>query len=224
MPYIRQQKCLDQHPYFHELEAPVLERIAEQMIFMQYGAGEAIFFEEDETLGLWLVEQGRVKIYKLSSAGNEQILHILGEGNSFNDIAALDGGANPANASALSQLKVWLLPRAALKEAMLADSRLAMRISSILAKRVRSLVKQIEDLTLYSVVSRLARFLIRQIEDPALSGAGVTRTVIAAHLNTTPQTISNALNTLEEAGAIEFTRHQIIIIDAAALARLAEQA
>jgi CRP/FNR family transcriptional regulator, dissimilatory nitrate respiration regulator len=224
MPYIRQQKCLEQHPYFQELDVSILERVAEQMIFKQYSAGESIFFEGDATLGLWLVEYGRVKIYKLSSAGNEQILHILGEGNSFNDIAALDGGANPANASALSQVSVWLLPTATLKETMLADSLLAMRISSLLAKRVRSLVKQIEDLSLYSVVSRLARFLIRQTEDPALSGAGVTRTVIAAHLNTTPQTISNALNTLEEAGAIEFDRHQIIIIDAAALARLAEQA
>jgi CRP-like cAMP-binding protein len=193
------------------------------MSFKQYQAGETIFLEGDAALGLWLIEHGRVKIYKLSHAGNEQILHILGEGNSFNDIAALDGGTNPANAAALSIIRLWLLPSHALKDAMLANSRLSIRISSLLAKRVRSLVGQIEDLSLHSVVSRLARFLIRQTQDPSLSGAGVTRTVIAAHLNTTPQTISNALNTLEEAGAIEFDRHQITIVDEAALRSMAEQ-
>lgn len=223
MPYTRQKNCLHHHPYFQELENPRLEAMAAQMILKQVEAGESIFFEGDEALGLWLIERGRVKIYKLSSAGNEQILHILGENTSFNDIAALDSGTNPANAAALSPVILWLLPAKALKEAMLADSRLATRISSLLAKRVRYLVKQIEDLTLYSVVTRLARFLIRQTQDPSLSGAGVTRTVIAAHLNTTPQTISNALNALEEAGAIEFDRHQILIVDDAILRSLAEQ-
>jgi CRP/FNR family transcriptional regulator, dissimilatory nitrate respiration regulator len=220
----RQIACLQRHPYFQELEFAQIRPIAEQMIFKQYQAGETIFFEGDDALGIWLIEHGRVKIYKLNNAGNEQILHILGEGNSFNDIAALDGGANPANAAALSHLRVWLLSSKSLKETMLASGVFATRISSLLAKRVRALVNQIEDLSLHSVVSRLARFLIRQTQDPSLRGAGVTRTVIAAHLNTTPQTISNALNTLEEAGAIEFDRHQITIVNAGALHSIAEQA
>lgn len=218
----RQINCLQLHPYFRDLEAKETKVIATELIFKQYQANEAIFFESENALGLYLIEHGRVKIFMLSSAGNEQVLHILGEGNSFNDIAALDNGQNPANAAALSAAQLWLLPKSKLQEAMLNNSRLATRISSILAKRVRSLVKQMEDLTLYSVVTRLARFLILQSQDPALSGAGVTRTVIAAHLNTTPQTISNALNTLAEAGAIEFDRHQITIIDIAALQRLGE--
>lgn len=192
------------------------------MLLRHYEAGETIFLEGDESLGLWLIEHGRVKVYKLSSAGNEQIVHILGEKNSFNDIAALDDGANPANAAALSKVRLWLLPKTAFQEAMLADSRLALQVSRILAKRVRMLVGQIENLTLYSVVSRLARFLIQQTNDPALSGQGVTRTAIAAYLNTTPQTISNALNTIAEEGAIEFDRHQIIIINETTLRRLAE--
>jgi DNA-binding MarR family transcriptional regulator len=62
------------------------------------------------------------------------------------------------------------------------------------------------------VVVRVARLLLKQVEDPALSGAGVTRAALAAHLATTPQTISTALRDLEVAGAIEFDRHQIRIV------------
>jgi CRP-like cAMP-binding protein len=66
---------------------------------------------------------------------------------------------------------------------------------------------------MYSVTVRLARFLLLQSEDPSLSGPGVTRTTIAAHLATTPQTISVALRELESTGAIEFDRHRIVILD-----------
>ncbi|MEL6406987.1 MAG: helix-turn-helix domain-containing protein [Chloroflexota bacterium] len=82
-----------------------------------------------------------------------------------------------------------------------------------MAKRVHSLVGQIEDLALYSVIVRLARFLIKQVDDPSLSGDGVTRKIIAAHLNTTPLTISVALRELATARAIEFDRHQVMIVD-----------
>ncbi|GAB1422715.1 hypothetical protein MASR2M15_29540 [Anaerolineales bacterium] len=83
----------------------------------------------------------------------------------------------------------------------------------MMASRVRNLVDQIEDLALYSVMVRLARFLLKQSRNPELEGSAITRTVIAAHIHTTPQTISNVLRTLEEAGAIEFSRHHIVIVD-----------
>ncbi len=82
----------------------------------------------------------------------------------------------------------------------------------LLARRVRGLVHQIEDLALYGAVVRLARFLLKQAEDPALSAPGVTRAAIAAYLATTPETISRALRTLEDNGAIRFDRHRIVII------------
>ena len=89
---------------------------------------------------------------------------------------------------------------------------MALNVIRFLAGRVRSLVGQIEDLALYSVIVRLARFLLKQAADTSLSGPGITRTAIAAHLNTTPQTISVLLRELETAGAIQFDRHQIRIV------------
>ncbi len=198
--------------YFDTLAESALDTLAQAAVQRVFAPGSTIFVEGETAAGLWLIGQGRVKIFKLNPDGGEHVLHILGEGNTFNDIAALDGGLNPANAAALSEATVWLLPTPALIAAIAADSGLALKIIQVLAGRVRGLVRQIEDLALYSVVVRLARFLLMQAEDPALSGPGVTRTAIAAHLATTPQTISNVLRTLEEAGAIEFDRHRIVIV------------
>lgn len=197
--------------YFESLDAAALEWITDQMIRRTFAAGESIFLEGEPAAGVWMIETGRVKIYKLNPDGGEHVLHILGDSNTFNDVAALDGGVNPANAAALSDVTVWLLPSDVLAAAIERYSALALKVIRVLAARVRYLVGQIEDLALYSVMVRLARFLLKQAEDPALSGPGVTRVAIAAHLATTPQTISNVLRALEDTGAIRFDRHRIII-------------
>lgn len=208
--------------YFEGVTQEELAYIAENSILQTYTAGEAIFLENDPADGLWIVEKGRVKIFKLSPDGNEHILHLRGPGKTFNDIGALDGGSNPANATALSsEVQVWLVPSTVITYVLSHNPQVALNVIRLMAKRVRSLVGQIEDLALYSVIVRLARFLLKQLEDPSLSGPGVTRTAIAAHLNTTPQTISVALREIESAGAIQFDRHQITIIDEDKLQKIA---
>ncbi|HVU13628.1 MAG TPA: Crp/Fnr family transcriptional regulator [Phototrophicaceae bacterium] len=199
-------------PYFENCSQATLDLLAAQALKRHFEAGTAIFHEDDPALGLWLIEQGSVKIYKLNLEGVEHILHLLGSGDTFDDIAALDGGANPAHAAALSETSVWLLPSESLDAALAADPVLARHVIYLLAGRVRGLVHRIEDLTLYGVVVRLARFLLQQADDPALSAPGVTRAAIAAYLATTPETISRALRTLEDSGAIRFDRHRIVIL------------
>lgn len=200
--------------YFEGITKEEVATVTENSMLNSYKAGEIIFLEDDPAEGLWVVEQGRVKVYKLNENGNEHILHLLGPGKTFNDIGALDNGSNPANAAALSEtVKVWLIPLDIITSVLSRNPQVALNVIRLLAMRVRSLVGQIEDLALYSVMSRLARFLLKQVDDPSLSGPGVTRTAIAAYLNTTPQTISVALRELETSGAIEFDRHQIHIID-----------
>jgi CRP/FNR family transcriptional regulator len=207
--------------YFETLDADSLKRLAEQTQHRHFEAGEIIFLEGEPADGLWIVHQGRVKIFKINPDGEEHILHLLGNGNTFNDIAALDGGVNPANAAALSGVTTWLVPSNVLRDLLLSDGKVALKVIQLLAGRVRNLVQQIEDLALYSVTIRLARFLLKQAEDPALSGPGVTRAAIAAHLATKPETVSRALRALEENGAIRFDRHRILITNESLLRTIA---
>jgi len=201
-------------PYFKGITQAEITHITDHSVLRTFSASEMIFVEGEQAAGLWIVEKGSVKIFKLNPDGAEHILHIRGPGDTFNDIGAFDGGGNPANAAALSSdIQVWLIPSEVIRHILLHNPQVALNVVQLLAGRVRSLVSQIEDLALYSVIVRLARFLLKQADDPSLSGPGVTRTAIAAHINTTPQTISNVLHSLEEAGAIQFDRHRIIIMN-----------
>jgi CRP/FNR family transcriptional regulator len=199
-------------PYFKALSPERVAALAQQAACHTFEPQEPIFWEGDASAGLWLIEKGRAKIYKLSPEGREHVLHLLGPGDSFNDIAALDGGPNPASAVALSDVTAWTLPSHALLAELHADPDLALAVIGILTGRVRALVDQIEALALYSVTARLARFLLNQLDNASLSGPGITRAIIAAHLATTPETVSRALRTLEDIGAIRFDRHAILIV------------
>lgn len=226
MPQLRNpitplQEFLPTLAYFEELPSDEIEQLVQESVRRHFEAGEIIFLEGAPATGLWIIEKGRIKIYKVNLDGVEHILHILGPRDTFNDIAALDGGGNPADAAALSRADVSIIPAETLTRLIGKNSDFALSVTRVLAKRVRSLVGKIENLALYSVIVRLSRFLLDQIVDPSLSGPGVTRTAIAAHLATTPQTISNALRELEHTGAIEFDRHRIWIIDEGKLRSIA---
>jgi CRP-like cAMP-binding protein len=218
------QKNIESIIYFEGITKDEFRYIVANSTLYSLSAGEIIFLEGEPADGLWIVESGNVKIFKLNPDGAEHILHLRGPGTTFNDIAALDNGQNPASAMALSpEVRVWLIPTSVIHDVLTQNLQVALNVIRLLATRVRSLVGQIEDLALYSVIVRLARFLLRQSEDPSLSGPGVTRTAIAAHINTTPQTISNVLHTLEEMGAIQFNRHRIVIVNERILRSIAMQ-
>jgi CRP-like cAMP-binding protein len=220
---------LRRHPYFSALDPAQVMLLADEAVCRSFAPGEIILLDGMPCTGLWVIGEGQVKVYKLSLEGNEHILHLLGPGNSFNDIAALDGGPNPASAAALTPVEACVLSHDTLQTAILSDPALAQTLIRLLAERTRGLVQQIEDLALYSVRTRVARFLLKQADSAGLpdgnghgeplngaviSGTVITRAAIAAHLATQPETLSRALKSLEKAGIIRVERAEIEVLRA----------
>jgi CRP/FNR family transcriptional regulator len=202
---------LQQMPYFAHVTEPALNELAQQAVHRTFAANEMIFLEGSPSAGLCIVENGRVKAYKLSPDGQEFILHFLGPGDTFNDIAALDGAPNPVSATAVTDVSAWVISSAVFSQALQADHEMALAVIEGLTDRIRVVAGRMEDLALHSVTARLAHFLLDQIEDTTLKHPSITRALIANHLATTPESISRSLRVLENAGAIRFDRHRIII-------------
>ncbi len=205
-------ECLRRHRYFAGMSRSFLRQLAAEATCRRFAAGDVIFLDGQPCAGFWVLCEGQVKIFKLAPSGREHILRLLGSGDSFNDIAALDGGPNPANAAALSDVQCYVIGRDALLRAIQSDPALAVALIQALAGRMRGFVQQVEDLALHSVTTRLARFLLRQEGAAAAGGSGVTRAAIAAHLAAQPETLSRALTALEKAGVIALDRTTITIL------------
>lgn len=209
------------HPYFAHTPASKLEGIVDQARRRALERGQLLFLSGEPSAGLWILEKGRVKVYKTIPEGREHVLHLLGPGDTFNDVAAFDGGPNAASAMAITNGAAWILSARVLQDALASDHALALGVIAGLNQRIRQLAIQIEDLALRSVTARLARFLLEQRDNPSLAGPAVTRALIATHLGTTPETISRVLRALEESGALVFDRHRIIIRNANLLREIA---
>ena len=208
--------------YFSDLTSDESSYLTSRSILLTYHGKETIFFEGDLPTGLWIVEKGVVKIYRITMNGDEYVLHLCRAGSTFNDIPAIDGNRNAASACALSsEVRVWLIPIDCIQNVISQNPSVAAALLRHLTHRVRLLVGQIEDVACYSVIVRLARFLFKQRDDHSLNDSSINRIAIAAYIHTTPQTLTNTLHALQKAGAIQFNRQDITIVNNAILESIA---
>ena len=86
------EKIIAESVLFSGLSGDELEKVAGIALLKNFGRGESIFFEGDEGNGFYMVLEGRVKIFKMSLEGKEQILHIFGPGEPFGEVPVFHGG------------------------------------------------------------------------------------------------------------------------------------
>lgn len=201
---------------------PVVAELAAAAVTSRHGAGTTIFWEGDPVAGLYLVASGTVKICRYSKEGREHILHFAQAGDTFNDVAALDGGPNPATAIAHTDVNLWRLPRPALQAMADRYPALAWALIESLARRARYLVGQVQDLAMRNVRGRLAKLLLDQAGENESVPRLLTQEEMAARLGTVREVVGRALRSLAADGILEFDRHRIVILDPERLAEEAE--
>ncbi len=74
------RKNLSQVDLFNGLSLQQLDEVASIVADKKYNKGELIFTDGDDGIGFYIVISGRVKVYKVSPDGKEQIMHIFGPG------------------------------------------------------------------------------------------------------------------------------------------------
>ncbi len=200
-------------PYFVHLDEAALEAVARAAIRRHYGKDEVIFLEDDSSAGLCIVEEGRIKLFKVSLDGREQVVKLLGPGEFFNEVAVLDGGPNPVSAMAALESTLWIINRNAMSDLLARYPALAQGVIENLAARARHLISLVEDLSLRTVSARLAKLLLTQAVGGDEAPRRLTQQEMAAQLGTVREMVGRALRSFEEEGLIRFDRHRIIILD-----------
>ncbi len=208
-------------PYFTALGAEDLRQIENEMSENSFAKGEILFLEGEPCHGLYVVKSGRVRIFKSSPEGREQVLLIARQGDSFNDVPVFDGGPNPASASALEPSTVYVIPRESLLS-LVADCPAAQAIIKLLAARLRHLTTMVEDLSFRSVVSRLAKMLLdlAVVEGGPSTIPRLTQDEMATIVGSVRDVIGRALRALERMGAIKIEGQRILVIDLEKLRRM----
>jgi CRP/FNR family transcriptional regulator len=210
---------------FRGLSPESLAKLAPVGRSVSYGKGQQIFAQGDPCPGIFVVDHGSVRVYKLATSGREHVLHFAEPGMSFGEVAAIGAFPCPAYADAAEATACVLLPAASFNAALRESHTLCLELLSGLSGWVRHLVGLLEDLALRDAVGRVARYLLRA--DPTPGAADFTLPMrkkdLASHLNLTSETLSRSLRRLVDSGLIAIPdAHRVRIQNPRGLAEVSE--
>jgi CRP/FNR family transcriptional regulator len=213
-----------QIPLFSGMPEKQLEELTDIVIDQTFGKGQSIFSEGDEASGFYVVISGRVKVFKLSPEGKEQILHIFGAGEPFGEVPMFAGGRFPANAETIEKSRIFFFSRPTLIDLIRRQPSLALNMLAALSRLLRQLTHLVENLSLKEVPGRLAAYLLHLSELREGSDdleLDVAKGQLASLLGTIPETLSRILAKMTNQGIIEMQGRRIRLIDRQTLDDLA---
>jgi CRP/FNR family transcriptional regulator, cyclic AMP receptor protein len=220
----RKAKALTRVPIFNGLAEHELNFISQRSVMRQYGAGEQIFGEGEPCQGLYVVETGRVKIFKTSAGGREQVLSIDGPGSSVAELPVFDGGNYPASASAVTDSAMVFVSRQDFQSLCMEYPTVALKVLKVVGGRLRRLVGIIEELSFTTVKHRLAALLLNMAKEAGhKSGKSVEFTLpatnqdLAAMIGTVRELVSRNLSRLQAEGIVSIDGRTVRIDDVAKL-------
>lgn len=206
-----------------ELDDTELDELASICRLRTLSQGEILFLEGDPAPGFFLLLEGRVRVYKSSPEGKEYTLHQIEPGQLFAEAAVFKGRTYPANASALTDSAVALVPKAAFLDLLKRSPEISVKMIGSLAGFLRQFNRTIEDLSLRDVPSRLASFLLDELQktDGTIVHLHVTKTELANQLGTVSETLSRNFRKMRDLGVIEVSGTNIEILDTSKLQDIA---
>lgn len=199
--------------YFDTMPASVLEQICGHMQLREYERGEVFFWEGDPCDGLYVVRQGSAKIYRVSPQGRQYIVRILQEGDTFAEVPAFDGGANPVNVEALETCLIWVVDSDTLRRLVVSHPQFAQKVLINFGRMLRGMVRQVSEMAFYQVTHRLARLISELPPDDMGHAILLTQEQMAARLGTVREVVARSLKELERSGAIQVENRRIRILD-----------
>jgi CRP-like cAMP-binding protein len=206
---------LRQIPMFSTLAAEDLTSVAAVTRERRYARGGIVILAGQPGGALYYVRRGLVKVFKTSDEGKEQTLRLIGPGETFNDVPALDGGPNPASAMAMEPTVVYAISGDQLRRLIRERPGVAEATVRSMAAALRHLVTLVEDLSFRHVRARVAKILLEQetrASDGDQAPHRLTQQEIAAMAGTAREMVGRALKELETAGAIHSAHGRITVL------------
>ncbi len=212
-------------PLFSGLPEDQISAIKQIAVEKHINKGEIVFSEGEEGHGFYVIAEGRIKIFKVSTEGKEQILHIFGAGQPFGEVPVFAGQKFPANAQAIDKTRALFLPRAAIVDLIAANPSLALNMLAVMSKKLRQFTLQIESLSLKEMPARLASYLIFLAEEQdavEFVTLNISKGQLASILGTIPETLSRIFAKLSGQNLIRVEGKKISLLDREGLEDLAE--
>ena len=205
--------------------------LAARSVRKLFSAGELLFSEGEPCNGLHIIARGKVRLFKTSVNGREQVLSVNVSGESVAEIPVFDGGPYPASAVALEETEIVFISRRDFNAYCLEHPEVPLKVLTVVGARLRNLVVIIEELSFTTIRQRLISVLLKLAQSEGRKTArGIEFQLPASHqelanqLGTVRELISRNLMRLQAEGLLDVDARQIVVKDMKGLNALLDTA
>jgi CRP/FNR family transcriptional regulator len=216
---------------FSSLSQPELQMLAARIVRKLFSAGELLFSEGEPCNGLHIIARGKVRIFKTSVSGREQVLAVNVPGETIAEVPVFDGGPYPASAIAIEEAEIAFISRRDFQAFCLEHPEVALKVLVVVGSRLRRLVGIIEELSFTTIRQRLIAVLVKLAQSEGKQTArGIEILLPASHqelanqLGTVRELISRNLMRLQAEGLLDVDARQIVVKDLKGLSALLDAA
>lgn len=217
----RGRYCASKVPIFENLEENELSKIVQSIDHRQYLKGELLFDEGSTANNMFFINEGKIKLYKYTKEGKEQILHILSEGEFFGELNLVKSSIHNFNAKAIKNSKICVLSNEEMNKIIIKNPQIGIKLLQSVGERLSDIENLAQNLATNDADSRVAYLLIDMLEKTGRVNGDVkeiniqmSREDMANCVGVTRETLSRKLRSFEEEGLIKIPKiKQILILD-----------
>lgn len=205
--------------------------LATRTVRKLFSVGELLFSEGEPCNGLHIIARGKVRIFKTSVSGREQVLAINVPNETVAELPVFDGGPYPASAVAVEDAEIAFISRRDFSAFCIEHPEVALKVLAVVGTRLRRLVGIIEELSFTTVRQRLISVLVKLAQtEGKQTAAGIEFHLPASHqelanqLGTVRELISRNLMRLQAEGLLDVDARLIVVKNLKGLGALLEAA
>ncbi len=209
---------------FQDLTHEEVEALGKHAPMRTVPADTTFFSPEDPSEVLFILKSGRVRLYRLSEEGKALTTAIIEAGTIFGEMAILGQGMHDSFAESMTPCVLCLMSRDDVRELLLGDLRIALRITEIMGRRLLEAERRLSDFAFKSLPERIVTLLLTLAERQpgrffraSRVEVPYTHEQLAEMVGTHRETVTKVLNELREQGLIELKRGTVVLLDCAAL-------
>lgn len=212
------QQLLQSHHLFEPLSPVQLQELLASSDLVNLDKGAYVFRQGEPAHAFYYLISGCVKIYRLTPEGQEKILEVTNERNTFAEaMMFMDTPNYVATAQAVVPSQLFRFSNKAYLRQLQDNTPLALALLAKLSTRLHQRIDEIETLSLKNATHRVVRYLLTQlarVKDGSNSfELPMAKQLVAGHLSIQPETFSRIIRRLIDESIITQEGRQIAILD-----------
>lgn len=223
MPDIRTQAILKHNFLFRGLPDETIDKLADLAHRERISKGQLVFSQGDIGDALFGVASGKIRIFTSDDKGHEVFLNVLSPGDTFGEIALIDGLERTASAVAIEATRLVVIPRASFLALLERDTGLSLQMMRLLCERLRWISRIIEESAFLTGSARVAARLASLVVSFGTKTKNgeyelmISQADLGRFLGISRQVVNQHLGHWSEIGHVRLRRGRVIVPDIEAL-------